>query len=221
MTRLCRSLIAFLATLPLLASADDLQLRPDHPDVYVVVRGDTLWDISGRFLTKPWYWPQLWGANPQIANPHLIYPGDRLRLVMTADGPRLIRDGQGHGSGGISPQVRATPIDTAVPAIPLQHIQAFLEEAVVLHSNRAADFAYVASAADEHIAVGATAAAQPHSQASRWTSFALATPTAIRKAAKHWVTTGCSSVAAACSVPAIRPPCPWQRRAVRYLWATC
>jgi hypothetical protein len=155
MTRLCRSLIAFLATLPLLVSADDLQLRPDRPDVYVVVRGDTLWDISGRFLTKPWYWPQLWGANPQIANPHLIYPGDRLRLVMTADGPRLMRDGQGHGSGGVSPQVRATPIDTAVPAIPLEHIQAFLEEAVVLHSNRAADFAYVASAADEHIAVGA------------------------------------------------------------------
>ena len=154
MTRLCRSLFAFLALLPLLASADDLALRPDHPDVYVVVRGDTLWDISGRFLSKPWYWPKLWGVNPQIANPHLIYPGDRLRLVMTPDGPRLVRDGNGYGSGDLSPTVRSTPLDTAIPAIPLKHISAFLEEAVVLRSNKPGDFAYVAAAADEHIVVG-------------------------------------------------------------------
>lgn len=154
MTRLCRSLIAFLATLPLLVSADDLALRPDRPDVYVVVRGDTLWDISGRFLSKPWYWPKLWGVNPQIANPHLIYPGDRLRLVMTPDGPRLIRDGEAYESGDLRPKVRSTPLETAIPAIPLGHIQAFLEEAVVLRSNQPGDFAYIASAADEHLAVG-------------------------------------------------------------------
>ena len=77
MTRLCRSLLLLLVTWPLFAAADELTLRPDHPDVYVVVRGDTLWDISGRFLEKPWRWPELWGVNPQIANPHLIYPGDR------------------------------------------------------------------------------------------------------------------------------------------------
>lgn len=154
MTRLCRSLFALLAMWPLLAAADELTLRPDHPDVYVVVRGDTLWDISGRFLDKPWRWPELWGVNPHIANPHLIYPGDRLRLVMTADGPRLVRDGEGYGDGGLSPKVRATPLDTAVPPIPLEHVRPFLEEAVVLRSNRAADFAYVASAADEHLAVG-------------------------------------------------------------------
>jgi hypothetical protein len=65
MTRLCRSLLAFLAVLPLLASADDLALRPDHPDVYVVVRGDTLWDISGRFLSKPWHWPKLLARRTQ------------------------------------------------------------------------------------------------------------------------------------------------------------
>ncbi len=152
MTRLYRSLICLLALWPLLASASDLELRPDHPDVYVVVRGDTLWDISGRFLAKPWYWPQLWGVNPQIANPHLIYPGDRLRLVMTADGPRLVRDGGGPDS--LSPQVRASHIDTAVPAIALKDIRAFLEEAVVLRSNQLRDFAYVASAADEHLVVG-------------------------------------------------------------------
>lgn len=154
MTRLCRSLFALLAAWPLLAGADQLTLRADHPDVYVVQRGDTLWDISGRFLDKPWRWPELWGVNPQIADPNLIYPGDRLRLVMTADGPRLVRDGQGAESGRLSPQVRATPIDNAVPPIPMEHVRPFLEEAVVLHSPRAADFAYVASAADEHLAAG-------------------------------------------------------------------
>ncbi len=153
MTRLCRSLMFVLATWPLFAAADELTLRPDHPDVYVVVRGDTLWDISGRFLEKPWRWPQLWGVNPQIANPHLIYPGDRLRLVMTPDGPRLVRDGAG-GPANLGPKIHSTPIDTAIPPIPLKHIRAYLEEAVVLRSNRPEDFAYVAATADEHLAVG-------------------------------------------------------------------
>lgn len=151
MTRTCRWLLSAFLLCPLLARADDIALRPDHPDVYVVQRGDTLWDISGRFLSQPWRWPQLWDSNPQIANPHLIYPGDRLRLVMTADGPRLMRDG---GPDHLSPQVRATLLDSAVPAIPLKQIRAFLEEAVVLASNRPADFAYVAAAADEHLVVG-------------------------------------------------------------------
>lgn len=153
MTRLRRSLLCLLALCPFLASADELTLRPDHPEIYIVVRGDTLWDISGRFLEKPWNWPKLWGVNPQIANPHLIYPGDRLRLIMTDDGPRLVRDGMG-GPGGLSPKIRSTQLDTAIPPIPLRHVQAFLEEAVVLRSNKPSDFAYVAAAADEHLAAG-------------------------------------------------------------------
>jgi hypothetical protein len=58
--------------------ADSLRINPNHPEQYTVVKGDTLWDISGKFLENPWQWPELWGNNPHIKNPHWIYPGDTL-----------------------------------------------------------------------------------------------------------------------------------------------
>ncbi|CAN5635069.1 LysM peptidoglycan-binding domain-containing protein [soil metagenome] len=87
-------------------------LRGDHPDTYVVQRGDTLWDIAGRFLQRPWLWPEIWQANPQIRNPHLIYPGDVLSLAYLN---RL----------GMQPGPReGAPIN----AIPLSQIEPFLKD---------------------------------------------------------------------------------------------
>src|SRR3546814_8174768 len=75
-----KSLLALL----LLASAGiahgQVQLREGFPQQYTVVTGDTLWDISGKYLREPWKWPELWQANPQIENPNLIYPGDTLSM---------------------------------------------------------------------------------------------------------------------------------------------
>src|SRR3546814_9134528 len=92
-------------------------VRGDHPDTYVVVRGDTLWDIAGKFLQHPWLWPEIWQANPQIANPHLIYPGDVISLayldrVTVQQGPRDV----------------AQPIN----AIPLSAIEPFLKDLAVV-----------------------------------------------------------------------------------------
>ncbi len=69
--------------------ADVLELQPDHPDRYVVVPGDTLWDIATRFLKSPWHWPKIWKINEQIANPHLIYPGDVILLRWVDGQPQL------------------------------------------------------------------------------------------------------------------------------------
>ncbi|MBD9426047.1 LysM peptidoglycan-binding domain-containing protein [Pseudomonas sp. PDM15] len=104
-----------------------VQLKEGHPDRYTVVKGDTLWDISGKFLSQPWKWPELWHANPQIENPHLIYPGDTLSLVYIDGQPRLMLNrGESRGTIKLSPKVRSTPMAEAIPTIPLEAISSFL-----------------------------------------------------------------------------------------------
>jgi len=78
------------------AAIDAENIDVDAPDVYTVVKGDTLWDISDRFLKQPWLWPTVWDYNPQIANPHLIYPGDKIALEYINGKPTIViaRDGK-------------------------------------------------------------------------------------------------------------------------------
>ncbi|PAU64775.1 peptidoglycan-binding protein [Pseudomonas sp. PIC25] len=104
-----------------------VELKDGHPDRYTVVKGDTLWDISGKFLREPWKWPEIWHANPQIQNPHLIYPGDTLSLVYIDGQPRLMLNrGESRGTVKLSPKVRSTPMAEAIPTIPLEKINSFL-----------------------------------------------------------------------------------------------
>ncbi len=138
-------------------------LRADHPDSYTVKKGDTLWGISGQFLQKPWQWPELWRANPQIENPHLIYPGDTLRLVYINGQPALVLD-RGDASRTykaspstdvkLSPHVRATPLESAIPAINLDAIQGFLVQNRVVAPAILDAAPYVIQGDSERLVVG-------------------------------------------------------------------
>ena len=94
--------------------AAEVELKSDHPDTYTVVKGDTLWDISARFLQKPWLWPEIWQANPQIKNPHWIYPGDQLTLVYVEGRPTLVSSRGESRDGRLSPRARPEPLDSAI-----------------------------------------------------------------------------------------------------------
>jgi nucleoid-associated protein YgaU len=105
----------------------EVQLKDGHPQNYTVVRGDTLWDISGKFLKQPWKWREIWQANPQVQNPNLIYPGDVLSLVYVDGQPRImVNRGESRGTIKLSPKVRSTPMAEAIPTIPLEKINSFL-----------------------------------------------------------------------------------------------
>lgn len=117
-----RLLAVFTATFIALAGiAFAAELRQDHPSTYVVRKGDTLWDISAKFLQKPWLWPEIWQANPQVKNPHRIYPGDVLSLVYVGGRPYLSSSG---------PQVKT---GDAIGAIRLSEIEPFLKELTVVN----------------------------------------------------------------------------------------
>ncbi len=133
------------------AMAQDVSVRSDHPDEYIVVKGDTLWDISGKFLEKPWQWPAIWHANPQIENPHLIYPGDRISLVYVDGKPQLMVNG-GKPTVRLSPGLRKIPRD-AIPPVEWAAIEPFVTNARVLPADAAIDLPYVvANESQRHMA---------------------------------------------------------------------
>ncbi len=136
--------------------ADELTINPDHPEKYTVVKGDTLWDISARFLQQPWRWPEIWNVNPQIADPHLIYPGDIISLSYQDGQPVLnVERGTGQVVSGrtvkLSPTIRSSDHSEAIPTIPIDAIQQFLERPLVLDDNEMEKWPYVVSSYDEHL----------------------------------------------------------------------
>jgi hypothetical protein len=137
-------------------------MRENHPDTYVVVRGDTLWDIAGKFLQKPWLWPEIWQANPQIQNPHLIYPGDVISLAY------LNRVGVAPG-----PRTDAAPIN----AIPLSDVEPFLKDLRVVDSFQ--ELPYVVGLEGDRMRAsqGQVAYVRGLGQVSPGTRFAVLRPT--------------------------------------------
>lgn len=155
------------------AQVQGLELVPDAPDVYEVRPGDTLWDVAARFLRDPWRWPELWAGGEQPGQAGLIYPGDRLRLSDSGNRPVVLRDdlpatrARGAASGGhadpsssrmpevrLSPRVRSTTLEAAVPTIPIASIGPFLTQPRVAESDQIKHAPYVVGFPDDRIVGG-------------------------------------------------------------------
>lgn len=156
---------------------EPVKVKPTAPEKYTVVQGDTLWGISSRYLNDPWRWPEIWEANKQVYNPHLIYPGDVLLLCQIKDKAVVAVD-QGGGcaevasriatGGGVPtqtqmpdgtvklhPQVRELPLRLAIPAIPLKDIQRYLNESRVVSKEALERAPYVVGGPDNRVVTGA------------------------------------------------------------------
>lgn len=150
--------LAMLLAMP--ALADTLQLQENAPDKYVVVKGDTLWDISARFLKTPWRWPEIWNLNrEEITNPHWIYPGDLIVLDRSGGEPRLTLV-RGEKSGlttvKLSPGVRATEIGgDAIPTLPIRIIHPFLSQPRVVETGALDNAPFVLGSNSERVVLAA------------------------------------------------------------------
>jgi len=139
-----------------MASGGAPALAPNAPDSYVVKRGDTLWGIAKVFLRDPWFWPEIWQVNKQIQNPHLIYPGDTLRLVYIDGHARvtLQRGTMERGdSARVLPRVRSEPLESAVTTIPYATVAAFMSKPSVLSNEQIKGAPYVFSTRDSHVVI--------------------------------------------------------------------
>ena len=132
---------------------EPVPLAEGHPNEYVVQVGDTLWDIAATFLRDPWFWPEIWYVNPDIVNPHLIYPGDVLGLVYVDGQPRITNVRA--STYRMSPQARVTPLNEAIASIPYEEVAAFLRSGVVLEKKQADDLPYLLSTRGDHLIASA------------------------------------------------------------------
>lgn len=147
LNRLSGFIVGLLLSVSVFAA--DVELNPTHPDRYVVVKGDTLWDISAKFLTTPWRWPDIWYVNPQIANPHLIYPGDIIELSYVDGQPRLTL--QRGRDRKLSPEIRVSDLEDAIPTIPIDAIAPFMGNPRVVSKEEYDSAPYVVAFKDSHI----------------------------------------------------------------------
>jgi LysM domain len=150
---------------PTAAWAEAVRVNPDAPEEYVVLRGDTLWDISGMFLEDPSLWAEIWQVNPEIENPHLIYPGDVIRLIWVDGEPQLVVNqdytpqptepqNETIPTVRLSPQIRELPLDATIDPIPWDAIGPFLSRPSIVDRDALLDAPYVLSTQEGHLMAG-------------------------------------------------------------------
>jgi len=134
------------------AMAAEAPFNDNVPDKYTVKKGDTLWDISEFFLQDPWLWPEIWYVNPQIRNPHLIYPGDIISLVYIDGKPRLMLERSRNVK--LSPDVKVLPHAEAIPTLPLDVVDNFLSRNRVVSEEELEGAPYVVAGHEKRILTG-------------------------------------------------------------------
>jgi len=177
--------LLFLSLFSSAAHTETIQVNPNHPDQYTVVEGDTLWDISGKFLQHAWQWPELWRYNRQIHNPHLIYPGDTIYFTVVNGVPQLnvtrangfeqtdgtygtspcvlkeedYSKGREHfpltEDGKLMPCIRVVPMKEAIEMLPAEQIRTFLSSPQVVGMHDMENAPYVIDVKGEHLIAGA------------------------------------------------------------------
>ncbi len=145
--------------------ATTITLRDGAPERYTVRKGDTLWDIAKTFLNEPWLWPEVWYFNPQIVNPHLIYPGDTLVMSYIGNRPQIRLQRNGDGAPArvlsepsrtvkLSPQIRQESIDAAIPTVSISAISSFLESSRIVTAEELSELPHIVGTLDNHMIAG-------------------------------------------------------------------
>lgn len=148
---------ATLAPLRQTVAAPACTFLPNAPDQHLVVKGDTLWDISGKFLEHAWCWPQVWGMNrEQIRNPHWIYPGQIVYFDRAAGRLRLGKPaGDTTAEVRLSPQIRSQGLGTAaIPSIPAGEIEPFLSQPLIVEETELAAAPHVVATQEDRVNIG-------------------------------------------------------------------
>src|SRR5579862_464757 len=141
------------AAAPAVSADVSSAMNPNAPKHYTVKRGDTLWGIASMYLKDPWLWPEVWVINPQIPNPHLIFPGDTLALAYGPDGRPQVSVEQA-GGVRLDPRLRSTPMESAIPTIPYTAIASFLSRPAVMTNEEIRSAPYVLAMRDLHQVAG-------------------------------------------------------------------
>jgi hypothetical protein len=137
----------------------------EYPETYIVQEGDTLWDISTTFLRDPWYWPEIWFKNPQIENPHLIFPGDTLAIIYVGGKRRVQLQARGEEGAiltqsetpeglpivKVNPRIRSRAIDASIPSIQIDAIRHLIARPLVIDEETLNNSAYVLASLDDHL----------------------------------------------------------------------
>lgn len=138
--------LILLVLMPVYCIADNILVKDTAPEVYIVKKGDTLWDISNMYLDKSWLWPQLWRTNIHITNPHLIYPGDELRLVKNEKGETILEVVR----ESLKPEIKLSPegekslkMPEAIPALPWSVIKPYIENEMIMSQQAYDRYPYI------------------------------------------------------------------------------